>query len=264
MSDKALKIQGTKLSEQAKNIAKPRQNKNEYEEIRLYNSMVMGMQNYYKIATHISKDARLIDRKVMTVLKNRLHKGRGIRIKKFGRPLTQVEKKMYGNSSMLRFIKGVNEPIYPIACVNHSKPINKLISVCPYTPQGREKIHTNLRINTKLLREVMRQPLSNRSIEYTDNRISLFSAQYGRCYVTDKYFTNIYEIHCHHKTRRVDGGKDKYDNLVLVLQDVHILIHSTDEATINKYLKLLNLTDEQIKKVNELRKTLNLKEIILK
>lgn len=262
MSDKALKKQTVSLTEQAKNVAKPRKNKNEYEEIRLYNTMVMGVQNYYKIATHISRDARELNRSVMTVFTNRLRTiGKGSRMKKHGRPLTQVEKKLYGKSKMLRFVRGVDEPIYPIGYISHQKPINKLIEICPYTPQGRRKIHTNLRINTKLLIEVMKQPISNRSIEYIDNRISLFSAQYGKCYVTGRYFTNVDEIHCHHKTSRSNGGNDKYDNLVLVHKDVHILIHSTQDETIIKYMRMLNLTKEQVKRVNELRKLLNLKEI---
>lgn len=262
MSDKALKKQMMSLTEQAKNVAKPRKNKNEYEEIRLYNTMVMGVQNYYKIATHISKDASKLNRSVMTIFTDRLRTiGKGSRMKKHGRPLTQVEKKLYGKSKMLRFVRGVDEPIYPIGYISHRKPINKLIEVCPYTPQGRRKIHTNLRINTKLLIEVMKQPISNRSIEYIDNRISLFSAQYGKCYVTGRYFTNVDEIHCHHKISRSDGGNDKYDNLVLVHKDVHILIHSTHDETIIKYMRMLNLTKEQVKRVNELRKLLNLKEI---
>lgn len=261
MCDKALKKQEHNLTEQAKNVARPRRNKNEYEEIRLYNSMVLGVQNYYRIATHISQDTRVLNRRVMTIFTNRLHAGRGRRLKKHGRPLTQIEAKLYGKSGMLRYVKGVNEPIYPIGYVSHCRPINKLIEVCPYTPQGRIKIHSNLRINTNLLRQVMKQPLSNHSIEYTDNRISLFSAQYGRCYITGRYFRNIDEIHCHHKTSRANGGNDKYDNLVLVLQDVHILIHSKDDSTIIKYLKILDLTMEHIKKLNELRQMLNLKKI---
>lgn len=49
--DKALKKQKQRFIEQAKNVAKPRPGKEEIDEIKLYNSMVMGTQNYYKIAT---------------------------------------------------------------------------------------------------------------------------------------------------------------------------------------------------------------------
>ena len=46
ISDKSLKQKKAKLIEQAKRIASPRKGKTELEETRLYNAMVMGMQNY--------------------------------------------------------------------------------------------------------------------------------------------------------------------------------------------------------------------------
>ena len=79
------------------------------------------------------------------------------------------------------------------------------------------KVH-NLRVNTKPLLELMRQPLYNGSAEYADNRLSLFSAQWGRCAVTGAEFTATSDIHCHHKKLKSNGGSDKYENLVLVLE----------------------------------------------
>ena len=45
----------------------------------------------------------------------------------------------------------------------------------------------------------------------------------------------------------------KEDNLVLVLPQIHRLIHATDEITIGKYLRLLNLDKAQITKLNKYR-----------
>lgn len=92
-----------------------------------------------------------------------------------------------------------------------------------------------------------------KSVEYADNRISLFSAQWGKCAVTGKSFEILEDIHCHHKKPKCDGGTDKYANLVLILKPVHRLIHATTEETIQKYLTLLNLNNTQIQKVNKLR-----------
>ena len=50
------------------------------------------------------------------------------------------------------------------------------------------------------------------------------------------------------------GGTDKYENLILVLEPVHRLIHATDPAVIDKHLKTLSLDKDQMKKLNELRK----------
>ncbi len=56
--DKALKKQKQMFIEQAKNVANPRPGKKEIDEIKLYNSMVMGTQNYYKIATMVVADCK--------------------------------------------------------------------------------------------------------------------------------------------------------------------------------------------------------------
>jgi len=54
ISDKNLKDKREKLTEQAKEIATPSEGRTEKQEVALYNSMVMGMQNYYQIATHVN------------------------------------------------------------------------------------------------------------------------------------------------------------------------------------------------------------------
>lgn len=261
ISDKQLKRKKQALTEQAKRIARPDQEKGEYGEIRLFNSMVIGMQNYYQIATDVSLDCGILNRAVMTVLANRLETQKGSRLKCTGRKLTEVERKRYGKSRMLRYVAGTEEPIYPIGYVQHKNPMNKKRSVCSYTAEGRAMIHDNLRINTKLMLELMRQPLYDRSSEYADNRVSLFSAQWGKCAVTGKEFTVIEESHCHHLVPREKGGTDKYDNLILVLESVHKLIHAKTEETVEKYKMICNLDAEQMGKLNKLRRLAGYAEI---
>jgi len=253
MSDKALKMSKAKLVEQAKAISKPKGDRTELMEIELYNSQVLGVQNYYRIATNIALDCAKINRAVMTILTNRLKNSKGNRLVRRGRELTNFEREQYGKSKMLRFVAGSNEPIYPIAFIKARKPLEKKASICSYTVEGRVAIHDNLRINVNLLHQLMRQPLGGRSVEYADNRISLFSAQWGKCAITGHEFQTTSEIHCHHKTPRYQKGADKYENLVLVLSSVHRLIHATDNDTISRYLKVLNLNGEQVNKLNNLR-----------
>ena len=99
---------------------------------------------------------------------------------------------------------------------------------------------------------LMRTPVLDKSIEFADNRISLFAAQYGRCAITGTELMP-YDIRCHHKVPLENGGTDKYSNLVLVTEAVHLLIHATAEATIQKYLKTLQLNKKQLEKLNKLR-----------
>lgn len=261
ISDKSLAQKKAKLIEQAKRIAKPRDGKSELEEVRLYNAMVMGMQNYYCLATDVSDDFNQLNHSVMIVLTNRLNTETGCRLVRKGRPLTEVERQRYGRSRRLRFVAGSDEPIYPIGQVRRIRPRCKQRSWCAYTPEGRVGLHDNLRINVPLMLSLMRQSLRGRSLEYADNRISLFCAQWGKCAVTGIHFRTTSEIHCHHVEPRQKGGGDEYANLLLVHENVHKLIHATRAETVSSLLQILTLNNKQLQKVNELRKMAGLQSI---
>ena len=259
--DKQLDHAKQKLKEQAKRVARPPENSTERQEINRYNSMVMGIQNYYRIATCVNLDCDKLNRFVMTIFTNRLRTEKGTRLVKHGRKLTETEQKRFGKTKTMRYAAGSGEPIYPIGYVQCKNPMNKRRSICAYTVEGRKGIHDNLRINVPLMLQLMRQSLHSRSAEYADNRISLFSAQWGKCAVTGKEFQILSDIHCHHIVPRKLGGSDKYENLLLVLEPIHNLIHATQEETIQKYLKLLNLDKLQVKKLNDLREKAGLNPV---
>ena len=158
----------------------------------------------------------------------------------------------YGSSKSIRFIKKL--PFAPISYVRTKAPICKKRSVQKYTIEGREEIHKNLGFDTRVLHALLRQEIHEQSAAFADNRLSLFCAQYGKCAVTGRILESLGDIHCHHKLPKEKGGKDSYQNLVIVHKDVHILIHATTESTIRKYLSILNLNKKQLSKVNKLRK----------
>ena len=258
IADKNFDHKRQKLKTQAKRIVHPRKIYGEQGEIRLYNSMVTGMQNYYCIATHINHDCAILNRAVMTLLTNRLSTRNGNRLVKTGRELTEFERSRFGKSKMMRYVAGTNEPVYPIGYTQHKNPLFRKKTWNYYTPEGREGIHNNLRINMAILLSLMRKPPYGYSAEYADNRISLFSAQWGKCAVTGEEFSSTHEIHCHHKLPRYLGGDDSYGNLILVKDSVHKLIHAINADTIAKYLELLQLDKSQLKKVNTLRELASL------
>ena len=101
-----------------------------------------------------------------------------------------------------------------------------------------------------ILIALMQHPVLGRSVEYADNRISLYAAQKGRCAITGQELS-LDEIHCHHKKPVRAGGTDSYFNLVIVHVQVHRLIHATDPVRINSYLADLNLSPAMLKKVNK-------------
>lgn len=130
-------------------------------------------------------------------------------------------------------------------------------AVNQYTPEGRELVHKNLTgISMEVLYYMMRNPVIGKSIEYNDNRF-LYCGQQGKCAITG-IMLQIHDIHCHHKLPINMGGTDKYENLILVTQNIHTLLHATQTDTITELLKILNLDSKQKNKVNYLRKKLNL------
>ena len=141
--DKKLHLEESKLVEQAKHIAKPAHGRTQPDEIGLFDEMVLGIQNYYRIATCISLDCRKINRRVMTVLTNRLNTESGCQLAREGGAMTDSEKEHYGASQMVRYVSGINRPIYPIAFIKYKTAIGISAAVCCFSPTGRKKIHDN-------------------------------------------------------------------------------------------------------------------------
>lgn len=260
MRDKAINKVANELIEQVKKIQKPKDNKQAVLEIQKFNQMVEGVQNYYRYATDVNIDCGKIQRKVSTTLKNRL-KGR---IKKNGTIESKHIKERYGKSQQLRFVE--NKPLIPIGYVQTKNAMHKKKSICKYTESGREEIHKSLKFDDYVL-WVMKQLLYSYSytdsIEFVDNKISLYASQYGKCAILGTII-DIENIHCHHKLPKKSGGKDDYNNLIIVHKDVHKLIHAMQTETICKYLSILNLNKGQIKKINSLRNKAQLEPISVK
>ena len=246
MTEKAISKEKAALIEQVKRIAHVQDRDEEAREITLYNSMVFGIHNYYRYATMIATDCEQIHRTVSTVMKSRLYG----RLTKKGQINEVYIRKNYGDSKQIRFIS--SKTVAPVGYIQTKTPLFKKKKVCKYTPEGRAEIHKNLGINTSIMLALMRIKEPRRSVEYMDNRISLYAAQYGRCAVTGKELW-LDEIHCHHKQPLCRGGTDKYMNLVIVHRDIHRLIHATDPNTIVVYLNLFQLDKKALAKLNALR-----------
>ena len=263
--DKKLAKMEAKLVDKAKDIARPRRHDGKLrEEISLYNSMVMGEQNYYHIATEISSDTSVVNRRVMTVFTNRLGtRSRHARLLKAGRRLTATEQARYGKSKMLRFEGITHEPIYPIGYVKFHFPYMLGHEVTCYSAHGRQKIHDNLQINTSLMLDLMRSPPPGANIRIADACISKFSAQWGKCGVTKEEFQNRGDICCHYIIPLDKGGKMAYSNIVLVKPDVHRLLISTDAEDINRLLASMKLSGEDLGRLNKYRTKAGLQALTL-
>lgn len=259
--DKKQIVEREKLVEQAKRIARPRQGYKQLAEITLFDEMVLGIQNYFKIATCISLDCRDIHRAVMTVLTNRLNTESGCRLKRTGGTMTESEKQQYGCSKMVRYVSGIDRPIYPIAYVKYKIAIGISSSVCSYSEDGRKKLHENLNINKNVMADLLHKPLPQHSMEYLDCRQSLFSAQKGKCNICGDEFISANEVSCCFKKPLNKGGKEQYNNMVLVMKKYLSLIQEDDEFVIQKYLKAISPEKKQLAKINKLRQLRGLANI---
>jgi group II intron reverse transcriptase/maturase len=247
VGDKAVKRIKMEAKTKIKEIARPPKGKTETRAILDYNAFVMGVHNYYEMATDVSVDFQEIGYQVKKTIK-RL----GSRVKKKPKQkLTGAVMDRYGESAEMRYIK--NLPLAPIRYVQTNPPMSKKRSVQKYTSEGRKEIHDNLGINTVMLKALMRQQIHGESAEYADNRLSLYCAQYGKCAITGKTIEELEDIHCHHKLPKHLGGKDNYHNLIIVRESVHILIHAKTVPTISRYLYTLSLNKKQMAKLNKLR-----------
>lgn len=243
MTDKAKQNTIAKIKNQVKIIQKSRNSK----DVAKLNSIILESHNYYKYATHISKDFAQIDFLVRRTLK--------IRLKNLinSKPqLSETHKRLYGRYSTKQ-ITIINITMFPIYGCKTKTPLCFSQDICNYTIKGRKLIHDKLFGWNYIIQYLLSSQHETESVEFNDNKISLVAGQRGICAVTGEAL-EIGDMECHHKVPKSKGGTDEYKNLVWLTTQVHKLIHSTNLDTIAKYLNILNLDKRGLKKVNSLRK----------
>ncbi len=151
----------------------------EYKAINNYNSFVIGVHEYYCMATNASLDFRKLAFSNHKSLKARLGKRikstKEVKKNKMQLYITNVMKERYGKSEQLKYVRGI--ALAPIGYIKHKYPMAKKRVINLYTKAGREEIHKNLeKVDMKILHYLMRNPVAYKSIEYNDNRLSLYSA----------------------------------------------------------------------------------------
>lgn len=246
VSDKAKK---RIKAEYIKQIKQAQHSKCLNKDLWLLNSMAVGYHNYYQNATCCSKDFSNIAFVVRKALTQRL------KPKKTGTAKGYI-KNRYGGSKQLWFIG--NTEIVPISYVQFVIPKDKKKSINSYTEQGRAEIHKRLaNVDMSILHYLMETVPQGTNTEFYNNRISLYSGQNGKCFVTGKAL-EIGNMHCHHKVPRCVKRDNSYSNLVWLTTEVHILVHATKAETIEYYRNSINPDKQQLSKINKLRKLLNL------
>ncbi|OFD70375.1 group II intron reverse transcriptase/maturase [Bacillus mycoides] len=245
------------ILEKAKTRIKAIQKSPSGKTVQDYNSYVLGIKNYYRIATHVNIDFAEIAFRLSKTLFNRLKS-----IGKYKIPTNAniLYKKLHRNN--FRTFEIAGNHVYPLADIQTRFPQSFSQDICNYTRQGRQKLIKSLKGNiANEMQKMMLSSTKGKSMEYTDNRILKYPMQNGKCAVTG-IFLLADDAHCHHKVPKGIGGTDEFNNLIIVHELVHRLIHATNEEKIRKYMKILQLNDKQLKKMNEFRKACNLVTLV--
>ncbi len=170
MSEKARKQVIAKLKAQVIRIQK---HPNKYNVNKL-NAIILGVHNYYRIATNVSKDMSVINFLVMRIFDNRL---KNVMSKKPFKNKTYL--KLYGGyNGRVRSVSKVT--VFPIYGCRHKSPMNFSQTVCNYTEAGRGKIHESVRGCTYLIKYLLNNTKYDK-VELADNKISLMVGQRGKC-----------------------------------------------------------------------------------
>lgn len=233
-------------------IIKVQRNPNK-ENVKAYNAYVLGIHQYYAIASHVFKDFSRIAYLLSFTMYNRLNK-----ISKHERPRSppNLYKKLYRTT--YKTYKISNTYLYPVTDIHWKRAWIFNQQINNYTQDGRRSKHSklNITINNEL-QKMIHHGVEHSSLEYSDNRLSKYSMQKGKCAVSGLFLT-AQEVHCHHILPRSLGGTDEFRNLVIVHKYIHRLIHANKRQTIEQYINLFHLKKNQRDKLNNYREKCNL------
>lgn len=256
MTDKAIKNERRKLSNAMTNVCKSHNLKlAQHNDLVTYNQMVVGVHEYYNMATMICWDMH----NMYPPIGSKLRRARGRNSIKATPPpqlygaMDKYFYEKYKDSKAIRYINGMI--IVPVAYCRTKPPMCYSPSVNRYTPEGREAIHNMLLKEAygDVLKQLSETKFENMSIEQSDNMLSRFVAAKGRCGVTKKPLA-FEDVYCHKLHRKEDGGTDEYSNLRIVHRDVEKLINEEDLNTIKELINKLNCRDTaKLTKINKWR-----------
>ena len=243
MTEKNKKLKIKEIKESFRHIAKF----NEPRDIIKHNSKIIGIQNYYKFATHISLDIKDISHKVFFVFKHRVSKY--TTKDPPANKISETYKRLYKNYNYSKYnYNGIT--LASIDGVKHKIPEPYYPDRNLFTEEGRRNLNKRCFDLKSLARYCMKNFIKDKSIEYNDNRISKIYVQNGLCRVT-KMPLIIKGFDCHHIKPISKGGTDKFSNLVLIHKNVHKLIHARTDETIQKYKILYN--EDELNQINKYR-----------
>lgn len=214
-----------------------------------YNATILGIQNYYCIATHVNIDLSKIAYKNSAKLKHTIK-----RVGSDKGTTNEVYKKRYKNNFKKYFIN--DTVLYPLQDIQTKNAMQYNNKINQYTIEGRQYIHNKLiREDIRIIKYLLENPVLNRNVEYNDNRLSVYTAQKGLCLISGEKL-EIGKMELHHIIPRYMNGTDEYKNLIYLTTDMHDLVHGANDIKNMKprLLEILRKIDNKtLKKINKYR-----------
>lgn len=246
MNQKALKKAKTNLKLKVKDIVRHTTTF----QIARYNLAVMGMQNYYCVATNIYNNLTEVSYALLPTTRVRFKKI--AKLIPFETTSQDFQMKTTGIRPQTKIIMIADTPLLPINGVKHKNPLNFSQDICNFTEHGRSRIHEEIALVTKgEIRILLEYKDPTKSVEFNDNRIAVFIAQQGNCYITNRRHSPT-DMVCIYKNI-TETDRDKYQNLVFVEIPISkaILTESVQQAKM--WLMNYGLNSQQKKKLNKIR-----------
>lgn len=98
----------------------------------------------------------------------------------------------------------------------------------------------------------------NRNAHHAFARVNHFlnNQGRGRCAISGVEL-GLHNWECHHKVPLKNGGTDKYDNLIIILDSFHKAIHKSEQTELQTLMELYRLPDEKRVLCSELYELVN-------
>lgn len=247
MSEKAIKKAKSNLKAKVKNIQKHTTS----QAINNYNLAIIGIQNYYCIATNVYNNLTDVNYALLPTIRIRF---RSIaKTVPFRETEQDFKQKTTGIKDDTKIVVIGKMPLLPLTGVHHRSPMNFSQDITNYTAKGREKIHKqNECISQFDFIEIARTRNPSETIEFNDNMMSAYAVQQGNCYISGNRLKADNMI-CIRKIPRNKGGTDSHRNIAFMDKIIGTAVMTDSVETARKLLKRYTLDSLQIKKLNRLR-----------
>lgn len=242
IADKAMARIYRTLAGQISEIGRHKDRESMNKEIAKYNAMVMGIHNYYQIATGVFLSLDTISLRILRKLYTRT-KYKGFS-KTCPKPAILIPPK-YRETRQIRYIG--DYPVLPIGYCRTKNAVQHKAEAHPYAEENRHEL-VALQIS-KMWNSKMAWA---DNIAFAVNCISRYAAQKGKCAIT-KRFLMMDEAEGHHINPRYKGGTDEYANIAILSSEAHLLVKVTNPVLIKSMLAELKLSKKQMAKLNEFR-----------